>query len=427
MSASAPVWAPLLGEGEAGEAQSALADIAYALLAERPEGPSLAGGGAGVAAFLAYYSAVYDAPEAEERGAYLLEKACDQIAESRGQPGLFSGLSGVAWAVEHLAGEEAEGRDEGDEGENGTGDAPGDPNAGVDRALAELLAAETWRGPYDLIEGLCGIAVYAFERLPRPGAKAIVERVVAHLDALSEPAEGGRTWHTAYELLPETQRELAPRGYYNLGVAHGVPGVLGVLARAHYYGIESRRAGELLEGGMAWLWSQKLAGDGPHFPAWIAPDQAAKPTRVAWCYGDAGVAGALFSAARYAGEPGWETRALDLARSAARLPADKTGVRDAGLCHGALGLAHTYARLSRGSGDAELESAARFWLDRGLAMRQRDQGVAGFAPSAPSGGVPAPSAAGLLEGAAGIGLALLAAASDVEPDWDRALLLEIPS
>ncbi len=47
----------------------------------------------------------------------------------------------------------------------------------------------------------------------------------------AEPVEQGFrdegvTWHTAPELLVTWQREQAPTGYYNLGVAHGVPGAI---------------------------------------------------------------------------------------------------------------------------------------------------------------------------------------------------------
>jgi hypothetical protein len=76
-------------------------------------------------------------------------------------------------------------------------------------------------------------------------------------------------------------------------------------------------------------------------------------------------------------------------------------------------------------GDPELLAAARYWLRRALDLREPATGVAGYTAlrydaQARAYADPDP---GLLMGAAGIGLALLAATGDVEPAWDRILLL----
>src|SRR3989442_1101734 len=61
---------------------------------------------------------------------------------------------------------------------------------------------------------------------------------------------------------------------------------------------------------------------------------------------------------------------------------------------------------------------------RVLAMQRIGDGVCGFlAYDGADGGDAWRPAAGFLTGAAGIGLALLAATSDIAPAWDRALLI----
>lgn len=47
-------------------------------------------------------------------------------------------------------------------------------------------------------------------------------------------------WTNPAWLIPET-REKCPRGYYNLGLAHGVPGVIGLLGRACAPGVAVSR------------------------------------------------------------------------------------------------------------------------------------------------------------------------------------------
>src|SRR5580658_7389340 len=135
-------------------------------------------------------------------------------------------------------------------------------------------------------------------------------------------------------MIPGT-REQYPRGYYNLGLAHGVPGVIALLGEVLQAGTCVDRAAPLLRGTLEWVWAQRLPGGGPSaFPGLVAPDTAATSTRTAWCYGDPGIAIAMLGAARALGDHTWEDRALQVARGAAQRPAEQTGVRDAGLCHG---------------------------------------------------------------------------------------------
>jgi hypothetical protein len=120
----------------------------------------------------------------------------------------------------------------------------------------------------------------------------------------------------------------------------------------------------------------------------------------------------LFRAARAVEQPAWEDAAVDIVCATARRPARKCGVVDAALCHGAAGLGHIFNRFAQATGNEELERAAIDWLQRTLEMCA----APGWRRNT-----------SLLTGSAGIGLALLAAASDLEPDWDQLLLLRLTS
>jgi lantibiotic modifying enzyme len=157
-------------------------------------------------------------------------------------------------------------------------------------------------------------------------------------------------------------------------------------------------------------------------------DGSSEPARAAWCYGDPGVAVALLGAARAVGHATWEEAALAIARRAALRSFESSGVLDAGLCHGAAGLAHLFNRMYQMTGDPLLGDAARAWFERTLAMRQPHQGLAGYRSFEPertdAQWVDDPS---LFTGVGGIALALLGAISPLEPRWDRLLLASLPS
>ncbi|HEX4499303.1 MAG TPA: lanthionine synthetase C family protein [Thermoanaerobaculia bacterium] len=417
-------WHPLLEGPLAEQASRVVREIADALptAPSRPGGQpaSLAGGMAGEAVFYSYLALATPDEAAADRAAELVERAADELSSTPMAPNLYAGFAGVAWAMEHLQGRlfESGGEEEGE-----------DPMLEIDEALLGPLSRSPWAGEYDLIGGLAGLGVYAIERLPRPSAVAILEQVVTRLAELAEEMPDGTAWFSAVDRIPEWQREFHPNGYYNLGVAHGLPGVVPVLAAACAAGVAVERARPLLDGAVRFLLAHRLEpGAISCFAGSYAPDEASTPTRLAWCYGDPGIASTLLAAARAVGEPEWERHALDIARVAAARPEGSSYVRDAGICHGAAGLGHLFNRMYQETGDEELARAARFWIEKTFAFQTPGEGVAGFRAFDPNPeGEPGwRTDPGFLEGTTGIGLALLAAISDVEPAWDRVLLASLP-
>ncbi len=439
---------PATGEGADAEAADELARIAF-----QETHPGLAGGVAGRAVFFAYRSkAGNDRQEHGETAAALLEKATDALATVPLPPDLYGGFTGVAWTAEHLCGPrfvDADGSPEAagtaGESQGPTGASEADPLIEIDEALAGYLDHTPWTADYDLIRGLTGFGVYALERLPQPSALACLAKVLERLAELAERGPQGLTWHTAPDLLPDWQRELFPTGYYNLGVAHGMPGTIAMLGAASAAagsmaasaatpgdvaaraGTVAGRARELVDGAVRWLQAQRQpTTDECWFGSSFSPETKQGKSRLAWCYGDPGIAAALLVAARACREPAWEAYAVELGLHAAARPVGNAMVRDAGLCHGSAGLAHLFNRLYQETGEAPFAAASRTWFAEALDFRQPGLGVAGYRAYAVGDDKVTTiwrSDPGFLEGACGIGLALLGGLSDFEPQWDRFLLL----
>jgi len=160
----------------------------------------------------------------------------------------------------------------------------------------------------------CRSKVYLLERLPNPAAAETLGLLVGHLERTAEASDAGLTWLTLPDWLPPWQRDAMPDGCYNLGVAHGVPGVLGFLAAAQRTGFQDPRIARLADGLASWIFAQRLGGDESRYPAAMVPGKRSDPTRSAWCYGDPGIAAVLLSAARAFNRPDWEEEALIVAR-----------------------------------------------------------------------------------------------------------------
>ena len=320
-----------------------------------------------------------------------LVRATGMLA-TRPRAGLHGGSARIGWTLAHL----------------GEGDGVESVLAPLDDAFLAMLA-EPRLHEHDLISGLVGIGVYALER--GDAGRRLASQVLAHLEASARPRRGGLAWYTP------------ARQHWDLGMAHGSPGVIALCARLVGRDIEASRARILLDAGVHHLLACVPANPGGRYPAWQLDDGDSPGPRsqLAWCYGDLGVACALAAAARV--EPAWREPALALALDCVRRDGAEAFIDDAGLCHGAAGVAHAFHRLAQTTGDASCASAARSWVTKTLAMRTALP-VAGF-PAFARTDRAFRADAGLLDGAAGVALALHATISEVDPAWDRLLLLDL--
>ena len=412
-------WQPILRGDLARKADAVIVTIARTLAkAERSLGPKQPcwhdAGPAELALFFGYLAVATSRLEHKVKAVRFLELAVQLFSAQEGLA-LYGGLCGLAWTIRHLEGPPVKLEIE-----------AGELLELVDDHLLRLLRLPSWKGDYDVINGLVGYGVYSLARLPERTAVRTLTLIVSHLDASAERSADGISWLTPPRELTEEQRALTPQGFYNLGMAHGVPGVIGFLAEAYARGIERRRTLRLLQGTVAWVLAQKLpAGSTLLLPVWAAPGTVARPSRVAWCYGDLGASLAILNAARTTGRKDWEREALTLARTAARCPYRQSDTKDACLCHGAAGNGHLFNRLFQSTGAAEFRTAAELYFRKALELggqRARLGGYSFWTPGRSGSNVNWHANAGLLSGLVGVGLALLAATRPVEPAWDNLLL-----
>jgi lantibiotic biosynthesis protein len=414
-------WRPLLSGKAAAQALSAARDIAAVTsrgVTHHPDRPvpeeialwetTLASGCAGQCLLHAYLALHGAGNVYADTAMALLDQATDAAAFLPMTASLYFGLPGVAWAAVHLAGrlfvEDHDGHLE------------------LDRILLRSLRRARWEGSYNLIIGLVGLGIYALERLPRPSAVRCLEAVIAQLAGRAEHTPEGATFFTPAGSFLPPYTAVYPQGTYFLGIAEGVAGVIALLGAACHAGVSVRVARPLLAATVSWLLARRCPPDHAYrFPLFHLPGSQLIATRVGWWAGDLGIAASLLVAARGADEAAWETEARHVALAAAARA--KSHFTEPGLAIGAAGAGHLFNRLYQATGETELCTAARRCLRRALAMREPGVGIAGFrvAPrSEPDGWRDDP---GFLHGATGIGLALLAAVSHVDPVWDRVLLI----
>ncbi|WP_394835735.1 lanthionine synthetase C family protein [Pendulispora rubella] len=265
---------------------------------------------------------------------------------------------------------------------------------------------------YDVVSGLSGLGRYLLACGPEH--EALTERILMHLVALTRPVDhhGQRApgW-------------LTPDGQLNLGLAHGIPGPLALLALAFEMGIRTPGHEQAIRTIVEWILArQGHDDDGPYWPAAIplehevhSPSAPLPPTRTAWCYGAPGIARALHLASRALGESSWCDAACSALESALRRPPEQQRLDDTSLCHGGAGLARIVGIIAQETGSSAL-SRAYMHLVSNLIEQANDESpfIWSHRP-------------GFLEGGVGVALTLLGPPERAPArnlPWEAALLLQ---
>lgn len=340
--------------------------------------------------------------------------------------GLFGGLCEVAFAADALSRDGTRYRRllEGLDG----------PLFAASTSMGEQLAAHPAGLPFrsfDVISGGAGVGAYLLRRTNDQHADAALRAVLTGLVALCDVQDGRPNWHTpAAAMVQNTPLARSfPDGVFNCGLAHGIPGPMALLALAGLAGISVPGQRDAIERVANWLIAHRADDEwGLNWPTAVplpepsgAMPPSYGPTHNAWCYGSPGVARGLWLAGTALQDSALRTLAVDTMIAVYRRPPEaRRSDHSPGLCHGVAGLLQLTLRFAHDTGDAVFAEAAAELTTRVLSMF-RPESPFGYVALAENGATADDPT--LLDGAAGIALALLAAATDVPPAWDRTLLL----
>jgi lantibiotic modifying enzyme len=311
--------------------------------------------------------------------------------------GLYTGIAGVAYVLELV--------------QAATGDAA--VAAGRDRAvsllretLAPVGAGAAWNGSADIIAGSSGIALTIgwLDRRGRawPGWRADAVRVGDRLLEVGIPKAGGLTWAIASG---------EPRRYPNF--SHGAAGVSYTLATL------ARETGErrFLEGALAGerylrAVATRTAGDG--LRVFHSEPGGEDLFYLSWCHGPAGTARLYHRLAEVTADAAWRGTIPQLAQAIVdggvpEVHPDRSGFwNNVSQCCGSCGIAEFFvARHAATGAAADLAFAQRVMDDvlaRGTADGDGRKWIQAEHRMRPDLLV---AQTGLMQGAAGVGLALL--------------------
>lgn len=360
-----------------------------------PKNISLAGGNALAALLWGTLHRAGGYPSARDRALRHIDIACENIGEGL-NTSFYRGACGVAWTAGALA----------TSLDNEDGIQIADEVAGV-MTQAISGAADC---SFDLIHGLAGVTVLA--RVCSSGARdALLD---CCWQALVRTAGSGKK--PGFSWIADARPSASSDNGADLGLAHGVPGVIAAFSAAATQSWNRPEVLEALKRGGAWLAAHSGAtyrvGDSKH-------------ARLAWCYGHPSYAIAYFWLAAL--HPEFGPLAAQSARESLRVrQLDHHAIIDACLCHGEAGWGYLASRF--GQACSQERSAFLSAAHTSLEAVRHQLGASSalklphFMPAA--GWVELDT---LLEGMPGVSLAMVSLDEPVLRAWEMPMLLDFPA
>ncbi|MEV6753060.1 lanthionine synthetase C family protein [Streptomyces sp. NPDC051214] len=282
---------------------------------------------------------------------------------------------------------------------------------------------------YDVVTGASGVlgAVLATGVDNAAGEEAS-GLLIRYLSGVAEGDGGGRLLSPTDSVDPALLEE-CPQGYYDLGAAHGAAGPLAALSLACRAGHRAPGQLQAVRALSEWVVEHRVQDPwgvnwpnhvGRHDPPGRGAATGRPPSRAGWCYGAPGIAMALWHAGHALEAPELRRLAVEAVESVLRRPVSERHIPSPSLCHGVAGLLMVCLRLAQDDPDSPLQDHVPDLTEQILGLFDPEAPLCFRDEEQPGVFVDDP---GFLTGAAGVALALLAAATPVAPSWDRALLM----
>ncbi|MFB9079123.1 lanthionine synthetase C family protein [Flavobacterium procerum] len=368
----------------------------------------------GHALFHFYYSRFSNTEEPSEIGVKIIAECFEKINQNYEISTYCSGIASFGWVLEHLYLENFI-------------DFDNDKIlSDLDHYLFERQSLDSSIGLFDFLHGSIGYGYYFLARYKNTASQELKKRykiyllkLISSLEEFAIESENKIKWESILSM--ETQK----RGY-NFSLSHGIPSIINFLCRLHSFSDFKSSVDPLIKKSISYILDHKNT-EPNHYS--IFPNFECESTnknrhsRLAWCYGDLGVGITLLQAAKTLQDKNLNKIAIDILKhSAQRVQQHDTMIKDAGICHGAFGVAKVFNRVYKETHEPIFKAATEHWLNEGLEMCSHQDGFAGYKKWV-GGQEIWENELSLLEGISGIGLVIIDYLTDNEFNWDECLMI----
>ncbi len=273
-------------------------------------------------------------------------------------------------------------------------------------------------GVSDFLHGPIGILYYFIKQYPqRPVGPYIDQMLELLLHYCVQDEKGLRIRNMILEDVKNEE--------YDLGLAHGLAGILLVLNECIRVNYQPAKIRPIMEAIIRYILMTERPQDQTNqnslFPTSVDETHPSDhpvnfynyKSRLAWCYGDLSIAWALLKAGQGLGNEQLIADGIRIARATVnRRQYAYHQVGDVFFCHGSAGVSHFYKRFYQETGIQEFKEAYQYWMD------QTVEDILNNSPLWAEG----KRSVSVLEGLIGLGLALLP--EEENAGWNEIFLLQ---
>lgn len=340
-----------------------------------------------------------------------IEKGIEYFSNHRVDFGFSNGIAGFTWLVKYLINQNLI-----DEGTIDTSE--------TDFLIYKSALNDCEHKHYDFLDGMIGKAMIFLDDSSK---QDYLFDLTKKLIDFSEKENGRITWFDYYtSKIPNSNSAV---NQTNFGMAHGIPSILFFLALVYERGLLKNILDEVLISASNSLLEEEIATGESCF-SYDSNSQGS--SRLAWCYGDLGVALALIKVSDVLNNSAIRFEALRILEKSSLRRLEDSGIKsdlslnriEKGFCHGVAGISHMFNRLcARFHTFEALAVANSYWLDKLLESAEVNESYFSFEKG--KGRSQWYHDTSLLSGSAGIGLVLMSHIDKGLPKWDRCLFTDI--
>lgn len=363
--------------------------------------PTLMGGTIGIAMFLSRYALAFDHEDSYNNMKTLVSNAL--MNPSLGNGSASVGISGLFYGYQNLL-------------NNDLLDGPVDFLPNIDNILLAEANKYLDQKNYDLLHGAMGIGMYFVERNKTANTRNYLEEITKRILAL-KVKDNNYTYWISHKKFNQTNDAI------DLGFAHGLPSIITFLSLMYEHDILKQEIKEEVHRCMEFILSLR----DKNFPTYVSASdyskQGPKRIRLAWCYGDMGVAWALWNCGKVFNNEEWKKFGIDIFTELSTKNFDNAGAVDVCVCHGTVGIAYLFNRMHKDTSIAAFREAEQYWLEKTVQLKEEEPDLEGlyFKNFTPETGIYEKlEHLGLLTGHAGVGLSLLDIAhKEIDSTWSK--------